>query len=304
MIRIIIASPLSILLFLCVSSSLFAQKDGNKMKKTDSGLEYLILRHNESSRKVLMNDFVILNLSYGVRRNNADSLIFESATAAADGKMVLQITESAYPGDILEGIGMLSLNDSARFSVIADSFFIKTVRVDKIPPFVKSGEKIFFNIGVHEVLSIEEMQQKQAQVLAKQEEEMKSITEKQIMEIKDYFIKNGYNPEPNEQGMFIVQTKAGAGEKPQNGRTVKVHYTGRLLNGTVFDSSVERGEPFSFQLGSGQVIKGWDLGIAQLLPGEKAILGIPSALAYGARGVGPIPANSPLIFEVELISYE
>ncbi len=304
MIQFNLTARLSLVLLFCISSSLFAQKDGKKMKKTANGLEYNIIRHDESSRKIMKDDFVILNLSYGVMRNNADSLIFESATAAADGKMVLQITESEYPGDILEGIGMLSLNDSARFSVIADSFFIKTVRVDKIPPFVKSGEKIFFNIGVHEVLSIEEMQQKQAEVLAKQEEEMKSITEKQIMEIKEYFVKNGYNAEPNEKGMFIVQTQPGTGEKPQNGKSVKVHYTGRLLNGTVFDSSVERGEPFSFQLGVGQVIKGWDLGIAELMPGEKAILGIPSALAYGARGVGSIPANSPLIFEVELISYE
>lgn len=304
MIQFKLTARLSLVLLFCISSSLIAQKDGKKMKKTANGLEYNIIRHDESSRKIVKDDFVILNLSYGVMRNDTDSLIFESATAAADGKMVLQITESEYPGDILEGIGMLSLNDSARFSVIADSFFFKTVRVDKIPPFVNSGEKIFFNIGVHEVLSIEEMQQKQSQVLAKQEEEMKTITEKQIMEIKEYFVKNGYNAEPNEKGMFIVQTKQGTGEKPQNGKSVKVHYTGRLLNGTVFDSSVERGEPFSFQLGVGQVIKGWDLGIAELMPGEKAILGIPSALAYGARGVGSIPANSPLIFEVELISYE
>ncbi len=295
---------LGLALLLCFASSLNAQKDSNKMKKTGNGLEYLILRHNEGSRKIQMDDFVILNLSYGVLRNGVDSLIFESATAAADGKMILQVTESDYKGDILEGIAMLSLNDSARFSVTADSFFIKTVRVDQLPPFVKSGEKIYFNIGVHEVLSTAEMQEKQQKLLAKQEEEMKTLTEKEITALRKYFVNNGYNVEPAESGMFIVQTQAGAGENPQNGRKVKVHYTGRLLDGTVFDSSVERGQPFEFQLGAGQVIKGWDIGIAALKPGEKAILGIPSALAYGSRGVGPIPANSPLIFEVELISYE
>ncbi|MEX1188907.1 MAG: FKBP-type peptidyl-prolyl cis-trans isomerase [Bacteroidia bacterium] len=282
----------------------FAQKAAKPKQKTANGVEYVVFRHNDTDRKINQDDFVILNLSYAVQRNGLDSLIFESATATEDGKMVLQITESAYPGDILEGISILSENDSARFAIRADSFFMKTVRVEQVPPFVNPSENIYFNIGVDQVLSLEEMQQKQMEIQAKQEEEMKSVTEKQLTDIKDYLKSQGYDASPDETGMFIVKTKEGTGEMPANGKSVNVHYTGKLLNGTVFDSSVERGQPFSFKLGSGQVIKGWDLGIAQLKPGEKAILGIPSSLAYGARAVGPIPANSPLIFEVELISYE
>lgn len=90
-------------------------------------------------------------------------------------------------------------------------------------------------------------------------------------------------------------------EQPQKGDRVVVHYTGKFLNGEVFDSSVERDEPFSFTIGIGQVIKGWDEGIALLKLGEKAILTIPPSLGYGEAKQGPIPANSILIFEVELI---
>jgi peptidylprolyl isomerase len=96
----------------------------------------------------------------------------------------------------------------------------------------------------------------------------------------------------------------GSGEKPQNGQKVTVHYTGYLTDGTKFDSSVDRGEPFSFSLGLGQVIKGWDEGIALLKPGAKAKLIIPSSIAYGARNMGSIPPFSTLIFDVELIKFE
>lgn len=94
----------------------------------------------------------------------------------------------------------------------------------------------------------------------------------------------------------------GTGAQPQEGEIVAVHYTGRLANGTVFDSSVERGEPIEFVLGQGQVIAGWDMGIAQLKVGGKAILTIPPELGYGKRGYpGVIPPNAVLTFEVELV---
>jgi len=106
------------------------------------------------------------------------------------------------------------------------------------------------------------------------------------------------------QGMKIETLKEGAGDVAQNGDTVNVHYTGTLEDGTKFDSSVDRGTPFSFALGAGQVIKGWDLGVAGMKVGEKRKLTIPPDLGYGATGTpgGPIPPNATLIFEVELIS--
>ena len=94
----------------------------------------------------------------------------------------------------------------------------------------------------------------------------------------------------------------GTGRSPTKGELVAVHYTGRFLDGKVFDSSVPRGEPIQFALGVGQVIAGWDQGIAKLKVGEKAKFTIPPHLAYGERGYpGAIPPNATLIFEVELV---
>jgi len=104
------------------------------------------------------------------------------------------------------------------------------------------------------------------------------------------------------QGMNIKILKEGAGIEAKDGDTVSAHYTGTLENGVKFDSSVDRGTPFSFKLGAGQVIKGWDLGILGMKVGEKRKLTIPPELAYGSNAVGGmIPANSTLIFEVELM---
>ncbi|MGI8747156.1 MAG: FKBP-type peptidyl-prolyl cis-trans isomerase [Deinococcus sp.] len=105
-----------------------------------------------------------------------------------------------------------------------------------------------------------------------------------------------------KSGLQVEMLQEGSGPQAQKGQTVSVHYTGTLEDGQKFDSSHDRGQPIEFVLGSGQVIRGWDEGIASLRVGDRATLTIPAELGYGARGIpGVIPGGATLLFDVELV---
>ena len=132
---------------------------------------------------------------------------------------------------------------------------------------------------------------------AVQAEQGRSINEEAL-------IKEKYpNAIRTASGLMYIVLKEGSGGSPTRGAIIEAHYTGRLLNGTKFDSSVDRGQPFHFTVGRGNVIKGWDEAFLSMKKGEKRILIVPPHLAYGDRGMGPIPPKATLIFEVELLDF-
>lgn len=112
------------------------------------------------------------------------------------------------------------------------------------------------------------------------------------------------NNQNNSQYNMAQDVVYGTGEEAKTGDRVVVHYTGRFVDGNVFDSSFSRNEPFQFVLGAGQVIQGWDVGIVGMKVGGKRVLSIPPELGYGMQDYGPIPGGSTLIFEVELLKVE
>lgn len=121
--------------------------------------------------------------------------------------------------------------------------------------------------------------------------------------MKDDFGATG-DAQTTPSGLQYIDVLIGTGKEAAAGRRVTVHYTGWLTNGTKFDSSRDRGQPFSFGLGGAQVIKGWDEGVAGMKVGGKRQLTIPSSLGYGERGSGPIPGGATLVFAVELLEVD
>ncbi len=126
------------------------------------------------------------------------------------------------------------------------------------------------------------------------------LKKKEEADLQKYLDDNNITTQPEASGLYYIETTAGTGDNPVPGNTVSVHYTGKFLDGNVFDSSAG-GNPIDFTLGVGQVIAGWDEGIALMKKGGKATLIIPSYLAYGSSGRGPIPPYSTLVFDVELV---
>lgn len=105
-------------------------------------------------------------------------------------------------------------------------------------------------------------------------------------------------------GLKYEDVVVGTGAEAQKGKRVSVHYTGRLQDGTKFDSSLDRGEPYTFVLGSGSVIQGWDEGLVGMKVGGKRKLTIPPSMGYGPSGMGPIPPNATLLFDCELMDVQ
>ena len=163
-----------------------------------------------------------------------------------------------------------------------------------------NAEEVRFDIKLNDFYPESEFANKQMEYMKKT---YKNETENAENELNKYLKENKLNPIRTESGLYYLQTKSGNGENPQVGTQVKVHYTGKLLDGTVFDSSISRNEPIQFDLGVGQVIPGWDEGIRLMSKGEKGILFIPYYLGYGDRGAGAIPPFATLIFDVELVDF-
>jgi FKBP-type peptidyl-prolyl cis-trans isomerase FkpA len=270
-------------------------------KETETGLFYQHFEKNETP-VAKVGDIITMHLYYTTEN---DSIIFDTRVGAQP--MIMNLPEPEYKGDIVEGFSMMSLGDSSSFLVDAENFFTHNVKMD-LPEFLNKGEKIKFYVKLINIQSLEEMQNELEMKMESSRNEEQSI-------LKEYLEDNNIVQAPTTTGLYYIEKSKGKGKQAERGQTVKVHYVGKLLDGTVFDTSIEsvakeagsynpqrEYKPFEFVLGQGSVIKGWDEGISYMNVGGKATFIIPSNLAYGAQGAGGIIGpNSSLVFEVELI---
>jgi len=286
---------LSLVTFTTVLMFMFACSQGKKggvagFDYTDSGLGYKFHVTNDQNPKPELGKLAVLKMTYGT-----SDTVFFNTNIIPEKKMKLPMSASAYPGDFYEALGMMHVGDSASFVINADSFFIKTAHFPKIPEYAVGVKDLIFNVKLENV-------QTEAEARQEYEDKLKSMELNEEATLKNYVESKGIKVEPTASGLYYVEYVKGNGPKPKAGDNVMVHYTGTLLDGTKFDSSVDRNQPFEFVLGQGRVIRGWDEGVAMMNVGSKATFVIPSKLGYGERGAGQqIGPYSSLVFEVELL---
>jgi FKBP-type peptidyl-prolyl cis-trans isomerase len=267
-------------------------KDFTGFSKTAKGLEYKIIPgQNANGRKGAVTDVLTMHVHMYVK----DSLIFDSRRANKNEPVPLQMQPPAFNGDLQEGLTLMSVGDSAVFLVPVDSI-LKAGQ--QLPPFMKAGEKLEYEIVLTSIKSQAELKQEADAHAVKQK-----TTDDEL--ITSYLKSNNIKANKTANGLYYVIDKKGTGPMAKNGQIVTVNYTGKLMDGRVFDSNVDSAfhhvQPFQFALGKGQVIKGWDEGVAMMNKGSKATLYIPSGLAYGERSPSQmIPADAVLVFNVEV----
>jgi len=210
-----------------------------------------------------------------------------------------KIVESLYPGDIYAAVQKMHLGDSATFILDGENYFKHFMGL----PWEFENNNLYVDFKLNKIYSKEEYEQMRAEQLQRYEA---MLEEYRVMEdslITDYISK--HKATSTDKGIYFISKKPGKGKEVKPGAKVKVHYTGMFIDGTVFDSSVTRGEPIELTVGQGRVIPGWENALMMMRGGDKATILIPSESAYGSAGVEYfIPPYTPLIFEMEIVSVE
>lgn len=274
---------------------LFTSCKNDGWQTAETGLKYQIFK-DEPGENAKVGDVVQLHVKYATAD---DSVLFNTFTSPTP--VTMEVPTSQFKGSFEEAVLLMSAGDSAQFMVSADSLFRGDYSANR-PSFIDSGSYLTFTV---KVLKIES----KADYTARSEKEKKERMSKQVLIdeelIQKYIVAKQLKPTKTEKGVYIHLLKAGAGVLPVVGDSLKVQYTGRTLDGKVFDSSRKedggQGETFDFVLGVTPIIQGWQEGLSNLKQGSRAILILPSALAYGEQATPRFGANSVLVFDVEIV---
>ncbi len=282
-----------------------ACNSGGETKKL-KGIEYTIVKHGAGKKKAAIGDIVEFDIIA-----KADTTVLGDSRKQQEGKpAVIRVDSVKQSGQWQAVFPELCAGDSAIVTISCDTM-LKYIppQQTQLPPWLKKGNSVKIYLKVE---SIKSMAEYQKEMQAKQEEMQKEMQEKAAKQapiddqlIQDFLAKNNIKAQKTASGIYYVISKEGKGDLIQKGQKVTMNYTGRTLDGKMFDSNTDPAkghvQPFNFTVGVGQVIPGWDEGVQLLKNGSKATLYIPSPLGYGPRGAGAdIGPNSVLMFDVEV----
>ncbi len=270
-------------------------QNGSSDFKNLKGVAYKIVKHG-TGKKAEIGDIIEFQIVA-----KCDTYHLANSWIDQPGKApMMPLQETQKPGEWQAVFPMLSAGDSAVVEISCDTLLkiMPPNNQQPLPPWLKKGSKVVLNLSLLSVKSKADFEKESKDKAAKQ------LTDDDKA-LQDYFAKNSLKPTKTASGLYYVVKKEGSGAAITAGQKVTMNYTGKLLNGTTFDSNEDSAfhhkTPFSFPVGMHQVISGWDEGVMLLKKGANATFYIPSPLAYGVNSPSPtIPANSILMFDVEV----
>lgn len=294
-------------MFLALAAIGLASCNGG-FKQGEGGLLYNI-HTSKGAPKIKEGDFVSLNM---VVKTDGDSILNSTYESGQPTRTAMPKAQAK--GDIVAGIGLLGEGDSATFKISADTLFKKG---QQRPPGFK-GKYLVFQVKIEKVIAKGSLNEQvfRGRVMDYIKSEGEALKKEEPAKIKKYIADHNLKVEKTASGLMYVITNPGTGDKPAVGDTAVVNYTGKQVNGKVFDTSVKevatkeklpvdpmrQFAPIRIPVGQAKVIQGWDEGLQLLNKGAKAIFIIPSDIAYKDQGIGPIGPYTPLVFEMEMVN--
>jgi FKBP-type peptidyl-prolyl cis-trans isomerase FkpA len=265
--------------------------------KSPDGLDYKLITKGTGTQTPKPGDLAEMHVKFRI----GDTVMINTYEMNNQKPVTQQCQAPSMKGDLMEGLMRMKAGDSMVFRMLMDT--LATRANQPKPAWAKPGDYAVWEIKMVSVKTKEQAETENA----KNESAQLAIDDKIL---QDYFkSKKIKNVKKMPSGIYYVVQKPGTGVSPKAGQKVSVNYTGQDLKGEKFDSNVDPSfnhvEPFSFDLGKHNVIKGWDEAVAIMKKGMKATFYIPSSLAYGSNGAGgKIPPNAILIFDIELLSFK
>lgn len=310
----------TILLVVCsiIATTLFSQNPLEGFKTSEQKVNYKFIKMNPEGQKVLENDLLIgkFTIKFG------DSLVSDGAKMQPQPIVRADSSSRVFQGDLIDGVLMMRKGEICTFAFERDSIF--KLFDGNLPPYFVSGMYAYWTMEIDDIKTDQEQKEEEAKYRMEQEAQMAkhkilsdslAQLEPQTIAkaIKDY----GFDSKAINGVYFKKTLTNNTNLKPKEGDKAKVHYIGKFTDGKLFDTSVEEAakaanvfqqgrpyEPLEFTIGKRMMIPGFEEAVKMMNKGEKAIVLIPSNLAYGPDGRGEILPSSPLIFELELVEIE
>ncbi|MDR1725556.1 MAG: FKBP-type peptidyl-prolyl cis-trans isomerase [Bacteroidales bacterium] len=293
-----------------------AQHEPQNTKKTLEGfikssndVWYKFEKHNENGKQVKEGDIIIGQASISL----GDSITMDGFMYPSQPIFKATMQQNVFKGDLMEGLFLMKTGEICTFAFPHDSI---AKAMPGLPPFFKENEYAYFKVKIDSTATEEDMRIADSLHSVEEAKLADSLEKLEDAAIEKYLTDNGFD-KTKINGVYIKHIKEGSGEKPVENDNVKVHYAGRFLDGRLFDTSIDsvakaankyqqgrNYEPLQFGIGRHQMIEGFENGVKTMREGGKAIVVIPSALAYGRIQRGEIPPCSPLTFELELVKVE
>ena len=275
-----------------LAASMLVGCNKNKIEVKE-GVKIQFHSHDDKARKLKDGDIVSFLIKI---KTGSDSLLQEQVDASKPARdMIAAAGQDGYKGSLRDGLRLLSLGDSATIYVPVDSIGKSG---QQLPPFLKKGTDIKYTVKILKVQTKAEFDKDMAveQAKVKASAETRKAQLPQLM--ADFVKKSGMTFKTTASGLQYAVKTEGTGDSPKNGDVCKCNYVGKFLDGKIFDQNKNMDMPI------GGMIPGFNEALMMMKKGGKATFLIPPAIGYGEQGQGPIPGNSPLVFEVELLDFK